>query len=367
MNHHNTHSFVPLGNRFVWGSEEAFGIGRDDRRRHIYCVGKTGSGKSTLIRNMVLHDIHNGEGVILFDPHGDLAEEVLAAVPRHRTNDTIYFNPSDLAHPIGFNVLADVDPDQQFLLADTVMEAFKNIWGDSWGARMDDIFRNAILSLLEYGNSTLLGVLRILTDHDYRMEILPRIQNPVLIRFWIDEFKKHSDVFQQQAISPVQNKVRRFLNSPVLRNIFGQTKCAIDFEKVMNKQQIFIANLSKGKIGADNASLLGSLLISHLQSSAMKRISIPETERHDCFLYVDEFHNFVTDSFATILSEMRKFRLSLFISHQYINQLKDKTENEKVLNAVFGNVGSMISFRVGNHDAERLSKEFEGEFPPEVF
>jgi len=334
-----------------------FGVKTDDRRKHLYIIGKTGMGKTTLLENMAIQDIQNGRGVAIVDPHGEFAQKMLDYVPSDRINDVIYFNPADLDYPIAFNVIEKVDSEHRHLVASGLVGVFKKIWAETWGPRLEYVLRNSILALLEYPNSTLLGIMRMLVDKDYRRKVTDKIQDPVVKSFWIEEFAKYPDRFMAEAVAPIQNKVGQFLTSPLIRNIVGQTKSAIDIREVMDRKKILIVNLSKGLIGEDNSALLGAMLITRLQLAAMSRVDIPEGERKDFYLYVDEFQNFATEAFANILSEARKYRLNLILAHQYITQMVDE-----VRDAVFGNVGTLISFRVGAYDAEYLEKEFIPEF-----
>jgi len=343
------------------GQDRVFGIKTDDRRRHFYVVGKTGTGKTTMIQNMAIQDIQNGRGVAIVDPHGEFAEAALNAVPSNRINDVIYFNPADQEYPIAFNVMEKVDTEYRHLIASGLVGVFKKIWADSWGPRLEYILRNAILALLEYPGSTLLGVLRILVDKSYRERVVEKVTDPVVKQFWVDEFTKWNERVLQEVISPIQNKVGQFLSSSLIRNIVGQTKSAFSIRDLMDNEKIIIMNLSKGRIGEDNSALLGAMMITKIQLAAMGRVDIPEEERKDLYLYVDEFQNFVTDSFANILSEARKYHLNLTLAHQYIGQLMTDTSS-KVRDAVFGNVGTLCVFRVGAEDAEFLEKEFEPVF-----
>ena len=333
--------------------QKKFGIKSDDRRRHMYLIGKTGMGKSTVLENMIIDDIRSGRGVAVVDPHGDLAEKVIAYIPEERIKDVIYFNPADIDYPIAFNVVEQVDSRLQHLVASGLIGVFQKLWADSWGPRLEYILRNAILAILDYPGSTLLGVVRMLSDKPYRKRVVANIKDPVVKAFWENEFTGYADKFASEAVSPIQNKVGQFLSSSLMRNIVGQIKSSIDLRKVMDEGKILILNLSKGRIGEDNSALLGAMMITKIQLAAMSRVDIPEEERRDFYLYIDEFQNFSTDSFANILSEARKYRLNLILAHQYIEQL-----NEKVKPAVFGNVGTMISFRVGAADAEELAREF---------
>jgi CxxC-x17-CxxC domain-containing protein len=343
------------------GQDRAFGIKMDDRRRHFYVVGKTGTGKTTMIQNMAIQDIQNGRGVAIVDPHGEFAETLIKAIPSNRINDVIYFNPADQEYPIAFNVMEKVDTEYRHLIASGLVGVFKKIWADSWGPRLEYILRNAILALLEYPGSTLLGVTRILVDKNYRARVVEKITDPVVKSFWVDEFTQWNDRVLQEVISPIQNKVGQFLSSALIRNIVGQTKSAFNIRELMDEGKILIMNLSKGRIGEDNSALLGAMMITKIQLAAMGRVDIPEDQRRDFYLYVDEFQNFATDSFANILSEARKYHLNLIIAHQYIGQLVTDTST-RVRDAVFGNVGTLCVFRVGAEDAEFLEKEFEPVF-----
>ncbi|MEK7098115.1 MAG: type IV secretion system DNA-binding domain-containing protein, partial [Patescibacteria group bacterium] len=334
-----------------------FGIKADDRRRHMYLIGKTGMGKSTILENMIIEDIRAGKGVAIVDPHGDLAEKVIQYIPAHRINDVVYFNPSDMEFPIAFNVVEHVEPHLRHLVASGLLGVFQKLWADSWGPRLEYILRNAILAVLDYPGSTLLAVTRMLSDKAFRKKVVEKIQDPVVKSFWVNEFAGYADKFASEAVSPIQNKVGQFLSSSLIRNIVGQVKSSIDVREIMDEGKILIMNLSKGRIGEDNSALLGSMMITKIQLAAMSRVDIPENERRDFYLYVDEFQNFATDSFANILSEARKYRLNLIMAHQYIEQL-----GEKVKPAVFGNVGTLIVFRVGAADAEELVKEFTPTF-----
>lgn len=341
--------------------ERVFGIKRDDRRRHMYVIGKTGMGKSNLLENMAIQDIRNGEGVCVVDPHGEFAEKMLQAVPADRVNDVVYFNPSDAEFPVAFNILESVDDDKKNLVASGMMGVFKKIWPDVWSARMEYILNNTILALLDYPGSTMLGVNRMMMDLSYRKRVYLKIKDPVVKSFWINEFDKWDDKFRKEAVAAIQNKVGQFLSSSVIRHIVGQPKSTIDMREIMDSQKILIVNLSKGRIGEDSMRLLGGMIITKIQLAAMGRVAIPEDDRKDFYLYVDEFQNFATESFANILSEARKYRLNLILAHQYINQLIFDG-NATVRDAVFGNVGTLVSFRVGAEDAEHLEKEFDPVF-----
>ena len=344
---------IIIGERSGWGKPQRFGISTEDQRQHLYIIGKTGSGKTTLLRNLILQHIALNHGVGLIDPHGDLAEEILHHVPPRRANHFCYFNPGDLEYPLGLNLLANVAPDEKHLVASGIVSAFKSIWRDSWGPRLEYILYNAVSALLDCRNATLLGINRLLTDPRYRAKIIRQIKDPFIRSFWAEEYAGYDERFQREAIAPIQNKVGQFLLNPVVRNILGQVRMRVSIPFVMNEQRLFIANLAKGRIGHDKANLLGSLLTTQFQLAAMARSTAPETLRRDFFLFIDEFQNFTTDAFASILSEARKYRLDLTLSHQYIDQLP-----REIREAVFGNIGTILVFRIGYVDAEAMEKEF---------
>jgi hypothetical protein len=330
-----------------------FGIKQKNRRGHIYIIGKTGTGKSTLIENMAISDIKNGYGVALIDPHGDMAEEILDYVPKKRIKDVIYFNPADLENPIAFNPLEKVPKDFHHLVASGIVSTFKKIWSESWGPRLEHILRHALLSLLEYPNSTLLDLPKLLTDKDFRKSVLNCITHTQVREFWFSEFDKYSVWLRSEAISPILNKISQFLISIPLRNIVCQKENTFDVRQAMDEGKILIVNLAKGKIGEDNCSLLGALVVTKIQLAALSRADLPEENRNPFYLYVDEIHSFITLSFADILSEARKYGLNLVLTHQYIEQL-----DERIRAAIFGNVGTIISFRIGAEDAKYLAQEF---------
>ncbi|MCB9798168.1 type IV secretion system DNA-binding domain-containing protein [Candidatus Nomurabacteria bacterium] len=334
-----------------------FGIKTDDRRRHMYIIGKTGMGKSTMMENMMLHDIYMGHGVGLVDPHGDFAEKMIDYIPSWRINDIIYVNPADVEFPMGFNVLEVKNEKQKHLIASGLMATFKKIWPDVWSSRMEYILNNTLLALLDYPGSTLLGINRLLADEDYRKRVVGVLKDPIVKAFWKTEFAGYSEKYATEAVAPIQNKIGQFLSASVIRNMVAQVKSTFDVREAMDSNKIIIMNLSKGRIGEDNSRLLGGMLVTKIQLAAMERVDIPEHERKDFFLYVDEFQNFATPSFANILSEARKYRLSLIMAHQYVAQL-----DEVVADAVFGNVGTIVSFRVGGADAQLLAQEFAPTF-----
>ena len=338
-----------------------FGIKTDDRRRHIYVVGKTGTGKTTLLENMVIDDIRAGKGVGLVDPHGDLAKDIINYIPEERIDDVIYFDPSDTSHPIAFNPLEKVRDEHRHLIASSIMAVFEKIWPDVWSARMQYILNNSLLALLEFPNATLLGIMRLLSDKKFRKEVVSNLTDPVVKSFWINEFGQYSDRLAVEAVAAIQNKVGQFVANPLIRNIMGQPHSTINLRNAIDEGKIIIANLSKGQIGEDNSALLGAMLITRIQMAAMSRVDIPEEERRDFYLYIDEFQNFSTESFSNILSEARKYRLSLTLAHQYIAQLIDEN-NTTVRDAIFGNIGTMVLFRIGPKDAEFLEPEFAPRF-----
>jgi DNA helicase HerA-like ATPase len=352
---------TPIGITNFRNQQKQFGVKADDRRRHIYIVGKTGMGKTTLLENMSIADVAAGRGISIVDPHGEFAEKILDFVPEGRIKDVVYFNPADIDYPIAFNPLEQISAEYRHLVASGIMGVFKKIWVDLWSARMEYILNNALLALLEYPGSTLLGIMRLLSEKEYRKKVVDNLKDPVVKSFWVNEFSRYSQRFETEATAAIQNKVGQFITNPLIRNIVGQPRSSIDMRKIMDEGKILIVNLSKGKIGEDNSALLGAMIITKLQLAAMSRVAIPESERRDFYLYVDEFQNFATDSFANIMSEARKYRLSLVLAHQYIGQLIH-TASTKVRDAIFGNVGTMITFRVGAEDAEFLEKEFQPDF-----
>jgi hypothetical protein len=342
------------------GKKTKFGIKPEDRTRHLYVIGKTGMGKSTLLENLAIQDIQNGNGIAFMDPHGSTAEKLLDYVPENRIKDVVYFAPFDTDNPIAFNVMEDVGMDKRHLVANGLMSAFKKIWVDAWSARMEYILNNIILALLEYPNSTLLGVNRMLTDKNYRKSVVENITDPSVKLFWTDEYAKWDERYAREAGAAIQNKIGQFISNPIIRNIVGQTKSSFDMRKVMDEKKILIVNLSKGQVGESNANLLGSMLITKIYLAAMSRADVSGEERENLpnfYFFVDEFQSFANESFADILSEARKYKLNLTIAHQYIEQMPDE-----VRAAVFGNVGTMIIFRVGSYDAEVFEKEFSPTF-----
>jgi energy-coupling factor transporter ATP-binding protein EcfA2 len=334
-----------------------FGIKQADRRAHMYVIGKTGTGKSTLLETLVRQDIHFGRGVALLDPHGDLVERVVAQIPEHRKDDLIYFNVPDVSKPLGFNPLASVSPLKRPLAASGILEVFKKIWIDSWGPRLEHILRNALLALLDQPQATMGDVLRLLEDRSFRKGAAARVENSQVRNFWLKEYENYTARFRIESIAPIQNKVGAFLSNPLLSRILLQTKNDFYLRRVMDEGKILLVNLAKGKIGEDTASLLGALLITRVGLAALSRADVPEEDRKDFYLYIDEFQSFTTLSLTNMLSELRKYRVNMTLSHQYLSQL-----DPQIRDAILGNVGTLISFRLGATDAEILQKEFYPEF-----
>ncbi len=350
-----------LGKVDFRNKELPFGIKAKDRTRHTYVIGKTGMGKSTLLENLAIQDINNGEGVCVIDPHGSMAEKLLHYIPESRVKDVVYFAPFDGEHPIGLNMLEKVSPDKRYLVANGLMSAFKKIFTDGDGkgtfsARMEYVLNNIILALLENENQTLLGVNRMLFDKEFRKFIVSNVTDPTVKDFWVNEYANYTEKTAQDLAPAIQNKIGQFVSNPLIRNIIGQQKTSFDIRKLMDEKKILIVNLSKGKVGEGNANLLGSLLITKIYLAAMSRADVGAYELEKLppfYFYVDEFQNFANESFASILSEARKYNLALTVAHQYIEQMQDEVKA-----AVFGNIGTMVVFRVGATDAEIFEKEF---------
>jgi hypothetical protein len=343
------------------GSKTEFGIKRDDRRRHMYIIGKSGMGKTKLQELLVTHDIKKGEGVAVMDPHGDFIVDVLKKIPKDRIDDVILFDPADTNFPIAFNPMEVIDENLKNQIASGVVGTFKKIFGDSWGPRLEYILNYTVLALLDTPGSTLLGIVNMLTDKNYRKKIVTNIKDPVVKKFWTTEFASYNEKFATEAIAPILNKVGQFVANSLIRNVIGQPKSSFSIRDAMDNKKILLINLSTGRVGETNASLMGSLMITAIQLAAMSRADMPEDDRTDFYLYVDEFQNFATESFKNILSEARKYHLNLTVAHQYIAQMEDSGVRE----AIFGNVGTMITFRVGAEDADVLAKEFSPPFEVE--
>lgn len=361
-----TLSNTPTGDLSLFGSttfrqsNTKFGIKRVDRERHLYIIGKSGVGKSFLLNLLTLSDIYQDQGFAIVDPHGDYATDIMRYIPEHRIKDVIYINPDDAQFPIAFNPMEYTDVNRRNNIASEIVGVLKKMFGDSWGPRLEHILRFTLLALLETPDTTMLGITRMLTDKNYRKMIVDNITDPVVKAFWITEFASWNDKFASEAVQPVLNKVGAFTAVPIVRNIIGQPKSSFSIRKAMDEGKIIIVNLSRGRIGEDNAAILGSLIITKIQLDAMSRSDIEKVEdRRPFYLYVDEFQNFATESFAVILSEARKYGLRLTVANQYVSQMP-----EEVRDAVFGNVGSIVSFRVGADDADYLAKYFEPVFEP---
>ena len=348
-----------LGTTSFRGQRQMLAIKRDDRRRHLAITGKTGQGKSTLLQRMIASDMRNGSGVALIDPHGDLADDVMKVVPKARTNDVVLFDAGDRQFPPAYDPLRCGQGGDSSLTASALVSAFKKQYGDSWGPRLEYILRNAILALLDVPGTSLASLMRMLNDKRYRDQITNQVTDPIVRSFWQDEFAKKNVRWQEEAVAPIQNKVGQFLSSPLLRNIVGEVPGRIDLRQVMDEQKILIVNLSKGRIGEDASALLGAFLVTGIQQAAMARADTARELRTDFYLYVDEFQNLATDSFATILSEARKYKLNLIVANQFIDQLEETTRQ-----AVFGNVGSMLCFNCGIDDAEVLAPQLAGDMTP---
>lgn len=342
------------------GKATPFGIKRRDRERHMYIIGKTGMGKSTLLENMAIQDVRNGEAVAFIDPHGSTADRILQYVPEHRIKDVVYFAPFDMDYPVAFNVMEDVGYDKRHLVVSGLLSAFRKIWVDAWSARMEYILSNTLLALLEYPGATLLDVNRMLINKNFRKKVVENVTDPIVKSFWVDEFANYTDRYTQDATPAIQNKIGQFTSNPLIRNIVGQPKSSFDIRKLMDEKKILIMNLSKGRVGEVNATLLGSMLVTKIYLAAMSRADVPLEVMKDLpsfYFYVDEFQNFANESFSDILSEARKYKLNLIIAHQYVEQME-----EEVRDAVFGNVGTTVAFRVGPFDAEVLETVFSPQF-----
>jgi hypothetical protein len=354
--------FTPIGITDWRNTKQPFGIKDVDRLFHIYALGKSGTGKTTLIANMVISDIQREKGICLIDPHGDVSEAMLEHIPRERVDDVIYFNPKDLEFPIAFNPLKGIHPTHHHLVVSGLISTFKRIWADSWGPRLEYILRFSLLTLLEFPDATLLDIQPLLTDTYFRNRVLTYVSNLHVIAFWKNEFEKYSPALRAEAITPILNKTGVFRTSNILRNIVGQKVRSFNIQHVMDEGKILICNLSKGELGEDVCSILGSILVTSIQLAALYRSTQSEEQRRAFYLYIDEMHSFVSLSFADILAEARKYRLSLFLTHQYIDQL-----DERIRLAIFGNVGTLISFRVGAEDAKYLVNEFKPVFDESDF
>ena len=353
----NDNPITLIGRTNFRNEHKSFGIRQADRRAHMYIIGKTGTGKSTLLETMIRQDIEAGRGVALFDPHGDLVERVVAFVQEKRKDDLIYFNVPDTSCPLGFNPLESVPITKRAVAASGMLEVFKKIWFDSWGPRLEHILRNALFALLDQSQATLADILRLMDEPGFRRIAASYVRNSQVRRFWLREYESYPARFRAEAISPIQNKVGAFLADPVLNAILTQPKSSFDLRRIMDENKILLVNLAKGKIGEDTAALLGALLVSRIGLAGLSRTDLPEPNRKDFYVYLDEFQSFTTLSLANMMSELRKYRVNLILAHQYLSQL-----DEQVRDAILGNAGTTISFRLGLADAEILSKEFWPEF-----
>ncbi|OGV97139.1 hypothetical protein A2W24_00335 [Microgenomates group bacterium RBG_16_45_19] len=330
-----------------------FGLDRRDRNRHAYIVGKTGMGKSKLIELLILSDIFFDKGFCVIDPHGDLAENILSHIPPKRVNDVIYFNPSDTTHPLGFNPLTCETPEAKYQVVTGFIAIFKKLFGAQWNSRLEHVLRFIVLALVEVGNTTVIDIVRLLTETDYRHQLIAQLEDPVVKNFWTHEFTAWNEKFDNEAIIPLINQVGQFISNDYIRHVVSQPQSAFDFSTAMNEAKIIVINIAKGKLGEENTALLGSMILTKIQEATMARVNQPEDQRPEFYLYVDEFQHFATDSFNQLLSEARKFNLAITIAHQYLDQL-----TPAIRKTVFGNVGSFITFRTGPEDAAFLAKEF---------
>lgn len=341
-------------------TETPFGIRRADRRNHMYVIGKTGTGKSTLLKTLVLQDIAAGEGLALFDPHGDLAEEVVSQVPSSRSRDLIYLNVPDRSFVWHFNPFAGIPEEKHALATSGMVEVFKKLWPDDWGPRLEHLLRNVVFTLLEAGNASFADIPRLLSDREYRSSLMGKVSNEMVREFWTKEFAGYSPAFRAVVTAPLLNKIGAFLTDPLLHSILTGKRNSFDLRRIMDEGKILVVNLAKGKLGEGPGALLGSLLVSNLSLAGLQRADRPLEERRDFYLYLDEFHTFATLTLATMLSELRKYRLNLILAHQYLSQLEPE-----VRDAVFGNAGTFISFRVGALDAATVARELSPVFEPD--
>jgi hypothetical protein len=353
----NENEISLLGVTNFRGTNTVFGLYRADRGRHVYTLGQTGTGKSGALELLTLSDIYYDQGFAVIDPHGDYAQHVLSFIPQRRLEDVVYFNPADTSYPIGFNPLEITDPSLKGHISSELVGVLKRLFAESWGPRLEYILRYSLLALLDYPNSTMLDITRLLTDKKFRANVITYIDDPVVKNFWVTEFASWNDKFASEAVAPVLNKVGAFTANPMIRNIIGQPKSTFNIRKIMDEGKILVVNLSRGLMGEDNAGILGAMMVTKIQLAAMGRQDMPMEERRPFYLYVDEFQNFATDSFATILSEARKYGLNLTVANQYISQM-----SEEVRSAVFGNVGTILCFRISPDDAPFLQKYFEPQF-----
>ncbi len=351
--HRNVHPITVLGETNFRNTRKRFGIKRADRRLHLYVIGKTGTGKSTLLQNLIQQDIVAGEGLALLDPHGDLVERLVRHTPENRQGDVIYWNVPDVSRPLAFNPLASVPASKRSLAASGLLEIFEKLWADSWGPRLEHILRNAFLALLEQREPTLVDVLSLLVDDDFRRDTALRLRNLQVRTFWLREFPSYPSRLRAEAIAPIQNKVGAFLADPLLYRILVQPRSSFDLRRLMDDGKVLLVNLAKGKLGEDTAALLGSLLVTAIGSAAFSRADVSEKKRRDFWVYLDEFQSFTTLSLATMLGELRKYHVGFTLAHQYLAQL-----DEEIRDAILGNAGTIVAFRLGAADAELLAQEF---------
>ena len=359
MEYHDT---IQFGYYEGFGKYQSLYLTSAERMQHCYIVGQTGTGKSTLLKNLLIQDIHAGRGCGLIDMHGDLARELLDFIPQRRIEDTVYFDAGDTKHPFAWNLLHADDPEGKDLVVSGVVSAFRSIWGESWGQNLDYYLSMGVKTIVLAGGEPFLGVARLFSETTYRERILKRVDDPFIQHFWQNEFGKRAKADQGQAISPILNRIGKLGLNPAVRNIFGQTKSKTSAERIMERGSVFIANLSKGSVGEDNASLMGAMMLSQFYLSALKRKTLAEEKRRPFYLSIDEFQNIGSDNFATILSEVHKYALGMTLAHQYMAQLR-----EVVWDAISGNVGTMLALRVGERDAAILTRQYGNIYPPEAF
>jgi hypothetical protein len=351
-----------LGTRDTWDGPQVFTLDELDLRQHLFCIGKTGTGKSTLLRNLILQLILKGRGVGVIDPHGDLAEDLLEHYPPHRSDHLVYFDPADQDHPIGLNLLRCGDRDRRHLVASGIVGSMKSLYRDSWGPRLEYLLYSAVAALSECQNVSLLGLHRMLVEERYRRWVVDQVKDPMVRSFWLREFASYDRRFLAEMLSPALNKIGQLVMSPPIRNVLGQVRSKIDLRVMMDMGRVLLANLSKGKLGADKANLLGSLLVSQFQLAAMARSDVRESDRRQFVLFLDEFQNFTTDSFVAMLAEARKYGLCLVLVSQHLSAVAPE-----VRDAVLGNVGTIVSFRLSDADAQIMSREFGGDYVPAQF
>lgn len=347
----------PFAKAIYKNQPAVYGLARPDRRRHFYVIGKTGTGKSTLLANMAINDMKNDEGMCVIDPHGDLVETLLDYIPSRRINDVIYFDPTDKQRTVKLNLFEGENVAHRELIASGIVSVFKKLYGYSWGPRLEYILRNALLTLLKSESARMSDITELLTNDRFRAKVIEKLDDEILKSFWLNEFNAMQERMRTEAVAPILNKVGQFVSSPIIRDVVNADKSSFSIEDAMDSGKILLINLSQGRLGEDNATLLGAMLITKIQLAAMARVGIPEEQRKDFYLYVDEFQNFATESFSKILSEARKYRLNLTLANQYIAQIP-----EEVQKAIFGNCGSMASFVMGADDAAFFTREYHNRY-----